>query len=369
MTYDALVVGGGQAGLAAGYYLQRAGLNFLILDAHAHTGTSWRQRWKGLRLFSPQRYNKLPGLPPPGDDWYLPTKDELADYLEEYARHFELPLVHDARVTGVEWENGYRLTTSRGSYHCGQLIIATGAYFVPAFPARLSHVLPVTIVQYHASEIRDVQGLVDADTSVLIVGAGASGQQLARLVLEAGGDVVLSGPKVANLPREVLGKDIYWWLYRAGVMSVRTDNKIGGWLMDERGGSVTVAERPTELAAHPNLRRIEAYVQDYRDGRLHFDGGSSPLTWPGKKRGLVFWCTGYHNTYSWLPHQAIDAGGQPLQVGGSSITLPGLYFLGLPNLRYPNSSLVGGVGRDAKEIVDRLAKGAHAKQAVLHSTR
>ena len=366
MILDALVVGGGQAGLAAAYYLRESDLSYVLLDAHRRTGDSWRQRWEGLKLFSPQRYNALPGLSPPGNAWDLPSRTELADYLESYARTFAFPIEYGQEVVSVTRDGDFTVTTASGKvYRSRQLIVATGAYRTPFAPASLAAQFPPSVVQFHSSEIRTMDAVVDAGTSVLVIGAGASGQQLSKLALETGAAVILAGPKVNNLPRKFLGKDIYWWLYRAGLMSVRTDLPPASFFQSGAGGAVTVDEHEQELVGHPGLTREERYVTAYRGETLCFtDGKHKPdnRIWPGAKRGVVIWCTGFRNTYPWLPAEATDAEGCPLQRGGSSTTVPGLYFLGLPNLRHPNSSLVGGVSRDAAQIVERLKDATDAEQ-------
>src|SRR5881392_2528203 len=126
---EVIVVGGGQAGLVAGHYLSRARIPFLILDADARAGDSWRRRWDSLELFTAARYSALPGLAFPGDPEHFPGKDEVADYLENYARTLELPIRHDSRVTSLEHAGGgYRAAAGPGEYQAAQVIIAAGAY-------------------------------------------------------------------------------------------------------------------------------------------------------------------------------------------------------------------------------------------------
>lgn len=352
-----IVIGGGQAGLAAGYHLKQAGLPYLILDAQPRIGDSWRKRWNGLRLFSPQRYNQLPGATPSGDPLHLPDRLELADYLEEYATQHQLvvrsgQVVDEVAVTST----GFTVRTRTSDYACAQVIVATGAYHTPSVPHKLDETFPPETFRLHASEVREVADLVGSDTSVLVVGAGASGQQLARLALDTGAEVILTGPEVTNLPRKVFGKDIYWWLYGSGMMSLRCDKVPGRWLADDSRGTVTVAENTATLLARPQLTRVADHLSKYAGGQLHFSK-TPPLDWPKAKKGIVLYCTGYRNSYPFLPVAAVDGEGTPLERGGISTSLPGLYYLGLPNLRHLNSSLVGGVGRDAAQIVTTMTAG------------
>ena len=220
------IIGAGQAGLAAGYYLRQAGKDFLIAEANGRVGDNWRKRWQGLELFTPQRYNRLPGLPPDGTDWQLIDRLSAADYLERYATHFSLPIqlrctCVRAKKTDEHWE----VETTTGTYFAQNLIVASGAYKDASIPTKIAQTFSADVRQFHSSAVRDVRDFATENTSVLVVGAGASGQQLSRLCAAAGAEVTLLGPKVANLPRNFLGKDIYWWLYKSGVMSIPTQRK------------------------------------------------------------------------------------------------------------------------------------------------
>jgi putative flavoprotein involved in K+ transport len=364
-----IVIGAGQAGLAAGYYLKKAERDFLILDTNARVGDGWRQRWEGLRLFSPQRYNHLPGLAPKGGDWHLPDRLEMADYLETYATHFALPVqTHCTCVRAscgpkgeIVKQSGNRLPrvwtveTTKGTFLTHNLVVATGAYRSPWKPAAVADTFPAEVTQYHSSAITDVAKIADPNTDVLVVGAGASGQQLSHLLLATGATVTLAGPPVANLPRSFLGKDIYWWLYKSGIMTMRTDRFPGKLILDENAGDVTVGE--PELPAA--IRRVKTEIVRYHEGSLRCKcqkTAPEPIAWPAAgKKGVVVWCTGYRNAYPWLPEEMLDDNSAPEIVAGRSPLYPEVVFLGLPNLRRPNSSLVGGVGEDARSLVGRDA--------------
>ncbi|WP_187270844.1 flavin-containing monooxygenase [Neolewinella aurantiaca] len=359
--FHTIIIGAGQAGLAAGYFLKEAGEDFLILDAHERVGDSWRKRWEGLRLFSPQRYNALPGLTPPFGEWHLPSRLELADYLEDYARHFGLPVRNlctcvRARIKNDSPETGERtweVTTNDGTFLTRNLIVATGAYSTPTKPEAIADSFPADIRQLHSSEIRNVADIADAETDVLVVGAGASGQQLSRLLLDTGASVTLAGPTMGNLPRSFLGKDIYWWLYNTGVITLRTDKFPGKLLLNDGAGDVTVGEPPLPAA----IRRIKTHIARYSEGSLRCKcekTAPDPIEWPKSgKKGVVLWCTGYKNLYPWLPTEMMDEDGRPLLDSGRSEKYPEVTFIGQPNLLRPSSSLVGGVGRDAKALLSK----------------
>jgi len=350
-----IVIGAGQAGLAAGYYLRQAGRDFLLLDANDRIGDNWRNRWDGLRLFSPQRYNHLPGLAPAGGDWHLPDRHEMADYLENYARHFALPVhlqctcVRAQKTPAGHWT----IETTDGTFRAHNLVVATGAYRTPWKPSAIADSFPAEIPQYHSSGIKDVATIAGPDTDVLVIGAGASGRQLSHLLLETGAGVTLAGPGVANLPRNFLSKDIYWWLYKSGMMTLRTDRFPGKVMIQKGAGDVTVGE--PELPAA--IRRIKTEIVRYHAGTLRCKcrkTAPKPVLWPAAgKQGVIVWCTGYRNAYPWLPAEMLDEVQTPLLASGQSTVYPEVSFIGLPNLLRPNSSLVGGVGEDARLLVGR----------------
>jgi putative flavoprotein involved in K+ transport len=193
----ALVIGGGQAGLAVGYHLRRHGLPFLIVDENERVGDAWRKRWDSLRLFTPARYNNLPGMPFPGPAWSYPTKDQTADYLEAYARNFDLPV-----RTGVKAE---RLSLAEGRFDvsCGDevlsaanVVVATGAFHQPRIPPFATS-LDATIYQTHSSAYHNRSQLREGP--VLIAGAGNSGAEIA-MELAAHHRVWLSGPDTGQEP-------------------------------------------------------------------------------------------------------------------------------------------------------------------------
>lgn len=360
-----IVIGAGQAGLAAGYYLKQANCDFLLLDANEGIGDNWRKRWEGLRLFSPQRYNQLPGLAPEGGDWHLPSRLELADYLEAYVTHFALPIQMSCTCVRASFESSsqvakqsnspsprvWTVETTNGIFQAYHLVVATGAYRTPSIPAAVADTFPPEMPQYHSSEVRDVAEIAGPDSDVLVLGAGASGQQLSRLLLETGAGVTLAGPQVANLPRDFLGKDIYWWLYKSGMMTLRTDRFPGKMMVAEGAGDVTVGEPEIPAA----IRRIKTEIVRYHEGTLRCKcqkTAPKPIAWPAAgKKGVLVWCTGYRNAYPWLPAEMLDEAESPLLESGRSTVYPEISFLGLPNLRRPNSSLVGGVGVDARDLV------------------
>src|SRR5690625_3089224 len=175
---ETVIIGAGQAGLAAGYHLQRRGRPFAVLDANTRVGDNWRRQWDSLRLYSPAQYDNLPGLPFPARRWSFPTKDEVGDYLETYARHFDLPVVLGVRVTSLKRRDGqYVVATERGAYRCENVIVATGTFGRTPYIPDVAVELDPAILQLHSSEYRR-PGQLRAGP-VLVVGAGHSGTDIA----------------------------------------------------------------------------------------------------------------------------------------------------------------------------------------------
>jgi len=255
--YDVLVIGGGQAGLAMGRQLQRDGHRFLILDAAARVGDSWRARWDSLRLFTPARYSALPDMPFPAPPEHLPTKDEVADYLARYARTFALPLALDEPVHGLRalGPNRLRVTTGFATYEARHVVVATGGHQAPHLPA-LARSLPPHIVQIHSSAYRSPAQLPAGP--VVVVGAGNSGVQIAAELAATHKVVLATGAALRPVPARILGKSLFWWLENTGAMRVAADSPMG------RRARRTTHHRRKRASAD----RIGRHTPRARDGRL-----------------------------------------------------------------------------------------------------
>ncbi|NJN54832.1 MAG: NAD(P)/FAD-dependent oxidoreductase [Anaerolineae bacterium] len=173
--FDAIVIGGGQAGLAAGYNLAQKGKSFVILDENQRTGESWRNRWDSLHLFTPSQFNGLPGLPFPKPTYYVPTKEEVADYLEGYAKQFRLPIKHGVRVEALNYNNRqFQVSTGSANLFARNVIIATGPFQIPYTPS-FSNELDPKIVQLHSDSYCNPKQITVQ--TVLVVGAGTQGSR------------------------------------------------------------------------------------------------------------------------------------------------------------------------------------------------
>jgi putative flavoprotein involved in K+ transport len=349
MKNDTLVIGAGQAGLAAGYYLQRAGLRFTLLDAGDEIGCVWKNRWDSLRLFTPARYSELPGMRFPGEPYALPTKDEAAAYLKAYARRFELPVRLRTQVSSLRFEgDGYALTTAAGeSLRAASVIVATGANQQPYVPAFAAGLHP-HIAQIHSRDYRRPAQLPPG--KVLVVGAGNSGAQIALELAEAGRKVVLSGPGTGSLPRRLLGRDIYDWLWPT-LMRPSVDSALGRRLMQGRlfAGDPLVGMSAKSLARR-GVERAERAIAARGDVVL-LKGGRTLCD-----IAAVVWCTGFRPDFGWIELPVLGLDGYPSHRRGIAHHARGLSFLGMRYQFRVGSALLGGVGEDAAYVVAQTLK-------------
>lgn len=341
-----IVIGGGQAGLTAGYYLARARIPFLILDAEARPGDAWRRRWDSLELFTTARYSALPGLPFPGGPEHFPGKDEVADYLETYARTHELPVRHDSRVTSLEpCDGGYRAVTASGGYEAAQVIISAGAYQQPRIPP-LSADLGGEVTQLHSSGYRN-PGQVHA-REVLVVGAANSGAQIAE-DLAATHRVHLSrGARIPRMPRRLLGRSVHFWGDHLGLIGASPDS----WRGRTQRGDLLIGTSLRQLHRRHGVD-LRGRATGARERTVSFEDGSDLDV------GAVIWATGYRSDYSWIRAPVLDARGVPAHQRGVTAS-PGLFFLGMKNQYSRGSSLIGWVRHDAAYIIDQV-RDAHGR--------
>lgn len=355
--HDVIVIGGGQAGLATAYHLQKADVNYLVLDAHTRIGDSWRKRWKGLRLFTPNRYNALPGdHSSPGEPYGLPDRMTVADYLEAYVARNQLNVVNSAQVVSLRKNpTHFEIETSDGTIRQAvKVIIAAGAYRTPRvldFAERLRK----TVKQAHTSEIEDPAEWLPADAkSVLVVGAGASGNQLSQAFAHLAQtrkqklQIILAGEDPGALPRKVLGRDVYDYLYGLHILPLRVDSLMGRVLAKApTKGEIRVGEFVDAVAKRMGIVR-RGKLSAVNDHRFEFADGE-----PIDNIDAVVFATGYDNQYPFIQIPgALTSAGKPIHSLGIS-PVDGLYWMGLHLMRRINSSLLGGVAQDAKEIVGK----------------
>ncbi len=347
--FETVIVGGGQAALATAYHLKKRGRQFMILEANERIGDSWRQRWDSLRLFTPAKYDGLPGMRFPAPRWSFPTKDEMGDYLEAYASRFELPLRTGVSVDRLFREDGrFVLESGHRAYEAEKVIVATGTHRIPKRPA-FAPELDRGIVQLHSADYRNPSQL--GDGAVLVVGVGNSGAELAHelsrthRVLQAGAPSAEIPVRHGSLPSRFVLPVIRFLGTR--VLTVRTP--IGRKVRPQFVKTATplIRIKSKDLAA-AGVERV-ARVEGVRDGR--------PLLADGRTLDVasVLWCTGFRSDYSWIDLPVFDEQGEPAHERGVVGSTPGLYFVGLVFQHAATSDVLPGVGRDAAHVAKRLA--------------
>jgi putative flavoprotein involved in K+ transport len=358
---DTVVVGGGQAGLAVGYYLKSSNREFVILDASERVGDSWRKRWPSLRLYSPAKLDGLPGMPFPAPKHSFPSGAEMADYLETYAATFELPVESGARVESLERNgDGYVVHAGGRRLHARNVVVATGVFqhdgpVVPEFAADLD---PST-TQLHSADYRGPEQLRPGP--VLVVGAAHSGGDIAYEVARAGHPTILSGRDTGQLRVDIESRKA-----RAGFVVLRflwtrvltVSTPIGRKVKTEvrtHGGPLLRVKRADLEAA--GVERVLERTIAAEDGKPQLaDGRTLDVA-------NVVWCTGFRNDYSWIRFPLpLEEDGYPEQRHGAVSSLPGLYFVGLPFLHSFASMLVLGAGRDGKRVAKHIASRSSASR-------
>ena len=346
---DVVVVGGGQAGLAIGYYLARQGRRFVILEATSEPAASWRARWDSLTLFTPARYDGLPGLAFPGDPDRYPRRDEVVEYLAGYARHFDLPVELDSRVCAVrENGRGYVVELADRTVETDQVVIATGPFQVPFVPA-IANELESEVVQMHSTEYRNPDQLPPGP--VLVVGGGNTGFQIAA-ELSASREVHLSiGSRQMPLPQRVLGRDLFRWLDATGLMRKTVDSRLGQRMKDR---DTLIGSRSRALRRRHSVA-IHGRAVDARGATVTFADG------PEISPSSVIWATGFRLDHSWIDAPVFDGDGVLEHTRGVTAA-PGLYFLGLLWQYTRGSALIGWVKDDAEHLAQRI-EAHHATTA------
>jgi putative flavoprotein involved in K+ transport len=400
-----IVVGGGQAGLSASYYLKQAGIDHLVLEKNTVTHTWRAQRWDAFCLVTPNWQCALPGYPYTGDDPHgFMKKDEIIEYLDGFIRAVDAPVLEHVEVQRVarNSEGAFSVSTSQGQFTADQVVVASGGYHTPIVP-RMAERLPRSIKQIQSSEYRNPQALPEG--AVLVVGSGQSGAQIAEDLHLAGRKVILAVGEAPRCARFYRGRDVVDWLADMKYYDMPVDqHPLREGVRDNTNHYVTGRDGGRDI----DLRKfaaegMELYgrLQDLQDGVLHFapnltenldsadktfnginagidayiekngidaPPGSryEPVWSPPEERstldlqasgiGSIVWCIGFTPDFSWLDAPIFNGRGYPAHTRGLT-PLDGLYFVGLPWLHTWGSGRFSGVARDAAFVVDKL--GAH----------
>jgi putative flavoprotein involved in K+ transport len=401
MHVPVVIVGAGPGGLAMSHHLTGAGVDHVVLE-RGRVGNSWRhERWDSLRLLTPNWMTALPGYRYEGADpnGFMAAMD-VVELLDGYRRSFDPPVLTGVTVESVaRTADGFEISADHGHWRCDAVVAAAGASSEPRVPA-LGAQLPRHLDQLTALAYRRPAQVAGAGP-VLVVGASASGMQIADELGHAGLEVTIAVGEHIRLPRSYRGRDIYWWMDRIGQLDERYDEvddierarrhasvqlvgnderrdldlnalreggvQLVGRLMAVRdatgqcSGSLANLAKNADLKQARLLRRVDEFVDEHG---LADEVG--PATEPSPTqigspvteldlRGFstVIWATGYRPTYPWLTADAIDRKGRVIHDGGVA-AVPGLYVLGLPFLRRRRSNLIAGLGVDAADLFDHL---------------
>ena len=339
---EVIVVGGGQAGLAIGYLLAQQGRQFTILEAADTPAAAWRERWDSLRLFTPVRYDSLPGRAFPGHPDSYPGRDDVVAYLTDYARDFELPVELSSRVRAVrQGERGYLVELDGRSYEADQVVIATGPFQIPRVPA-IAERLDPDITQFHSSKYRGPQDVPAGP--VLVVGGGNTGYQIAEELARTHKVHLSIGARQTPLPQRILGRDLFRYLEATGLMGKTIESRIGQRMQ----------HRETLIGSSPRAARrrhgieLRGRTDDVSGSEVRFsDGGRL-------NPGTVIWATGFELDHSFVQLPVLDTDGRLVHQRGVTAS-PGLYFLGMPWQHTRGSALLGWVKDDAQHIADHIA--------------
>jgi putative flavoprotein involved in K+ transport len=351
--FETVVIGGGQAGLSVGYHLARRGRRFVILDGSARIGDAWRQRWDSLRLFTPARFDGLAGMAFPAPPHSFPSKDEMADYLQAYADHFQLPVRNNMRVDGLSRTGtGFAVHIGRQRITADNVVVAMSNFQQPRMP-QFASLLDSGITALHSSQYRRPEQLQPG--AVLIVGAGNSGAEIG-LELAGTHHVYLSGRDTGHIPfridsiasRLILSRLVLRGVFHR-VLAVTTP--IGRKVRPKAlvAGGPLIRVKPADLTK-AGVERVPRLV-GVRDGLPELADGRT------LRVANVLWCTGFQPGFSWIDLPVLD-GDEPRHHSGIVPAVPGLYFVGLHFLHAMSSVMIHGVDRDAERIANAISARA-----------
>jgi putative flavoprotein involved in K+ transport len=345
--FDVAVIGAGQAGLSMGYFLARQGRKFVILEGADSIGSAWRSRWDSLLLFTPRRYDSLPGLPFPGEPEGYPTRDEVIAYLDRYAADFELPVELQSAVRSLNAQDGkFVVELDDRQIQTDQVVVATGPFQVPRVPALAAELAP-EVFQTHSTGYRRPSDVPEG--TVVVVGGGNTGYQIAKELSATHRTHLALGSRQTPLPQRFLGRDLFWWLTKTGLIKKTVDSRIGR----------RARHRDTLVGSNP--RQLKRYGVDVKPRAVGASGRTLSFE-DGSKLDVdaVIWATGYRPDHSWIKPPVLDSEGRISHRRGVT-DVPGLYFLGLTWQHTRGSALIGWVKDDAEFIAERIDTFAQAQ--------
>lgn len=343
-SYDSIVIGAGQAGLAAAYYLHKKGLKYLVLEDSNQTAGSWTKYYNSLRLFSPARYSSLPGFKFPGNPNRYPTRDEVISYLNQYANHYNLNIRTEEKVIEVRKEGSSFVisTENENVYYSKTVISATGAFSCPNIPKiDGSEIYKGKII--HSSQYKNVEEY--KNQNIVVVGGGNSAVQIAYELSKVSNVSIATRNPISFKPQRILGKDIHFWLKVTGVDILPYGRKFS------MNTSIMDTGIYKQAISKGNPEGKIMFKKFTEDGVVWGDGRE-------EKVDSIIYATGFRPNVNYLSSliNAIDPFGNPLHNKGVSTTIYGLYYIGLSGQRSFSSATIRGVGLDANYIVKKITK-------------
>ncbi len=414
--YEVVIVGGGQAGLSISYCLKERNIDHLVLEKH-RIAYAWRtKRWDSFCLVTPNWQCKLPGYDYPGQDPKgFMVKDEIVNYIEEYAKSFNPPIKENVEVLRVaknNFQNIFKLETTVGDFTADRVVIASGGYHTPKIPP-IAEQFSKGILQLHSSEYKNPQALPEGE--ILVVGTGQSGCQIAEDLHLAGRKVHLCVGSAPRSPRVYRGKDVVEWLEQMGYYDLSIDDhpqketvrqntnhyvtgrdngreidlrrfylegmKLYGSLRSVDGNQLGFKENLKHNLDHADsvAESIKRSVDNFIEKRQITAPKDEPyvplwqpeqeithLDYKEAKISAVIWCTGFRSDFGWIDIPVFDAKGYPEHHRGIT-KVQGLYFLGLPWLYTWGSGRFSGIARDANYLAECIAEKAQINAVALGS--
>jgi putative flavoprotein involved in K+ transport len=345
--FDVVVIGAGQAGLAIGHFLGRAGRRFVIVDRSDSIAAAWRIRWDSLTLFTPRRYDSLPGLAFPGDPDGYPTRDEVIAYLEQYAAAFELPVELTSAARSLDADGGrFLVALEDRQIEADQVVVATGPFQLPRVPALADELAP-DVFQTHSTGYRRPSDVPEG--TVLVVGGGNTGFQIAKELAATHHVHLAVGSRQTPLPQRFLGRDLFWWLTKTRLLKKTIESRLGRRMRDR---DTLIGSSPRQLKRAGVELKPRAITASGR--KVSFADGSELDV------DAVIWATGYRPNHSWINLPIADASGGVRHRRGVT-DVPGLYFLGLSWQHTRGSALLGWIKHDAEFVAEQIDAFAEAQ--------
>ena len=346
---EVVVIGAGQAGLTMGHYLAGQGRRFVILERSDSVASAWRERWESLTLFTPRRYSALPGLPFSGDPDGYPTRGDVIEYLERYAETFKLPIEFNSNVRRLSSQDGRFVVDVDGrTITADQVVVSTGPFQTPYVP-EVAEDLDPEVWQAHSTGYRRPGDVPEG--TVLVVGGGNTGFQIAKELSSAHTVILSVGSRQKPLPQRLAGRDLFWWLTKTRLIHKTVDSRLGQRLKDR---DTLIGSSPREIKRRYAVE-LKARATAASGRVVRFEDESEVEV------DAVIWATGYRPDYSWIDLPIFVSDGRLRHRRGVSDE-PGLYFLGLTWQHTRGSALIGWVKEDAEFIAARIAAYQETKR-------